>query len=148
MASPTTRKAPTGIDGRIPFKPDGKTTKFAVVSVKGGKLKTDDVRALVAVAKREAATSLGFGMLVTLNAPTIGMKADAASAGATLINGKSYPLVQILTVEDILKRIRPRLPLVDSTVAYRKSPGIQPKQGEFPMVAEPPPSGRRPAKSN
>lgn len=142
--------ADKGIDGRIPFKPDGKTTKFAVVSVKGGKLKADDIRSLVAVAQREAPTSLGFGVLVTLNAPTAGMRADAASAGATTINGKSYPLVQILTVEDMLKRIRPRLPLVDSTVAYKKGPGILPKQGELPMVAEPsaPRVPRSPAKSN
>jgi len=71
--------ADKGIDGRIPFKPDGKTTRFAVVSVKSGKLKADDVRSLMAVAKREEPSSLGFGVLVVLNPPTAGMKADAAS---------------------------------------------------------------------
>jgi site-specific DNA-methyltransferase (adenine-specific) len=55
--------ADRGIDGRIPFRPDGKTTRFAVVSVKSGKLKPDDVRSLISVAKREEASSLGFGVL-------------------------------------------------------------------------------------
>ena len=38
--------ADKGVDGRIRFEPDGKTAKYATVSVKGGKLKADDVRAL------------------------------------------------------------------------------------------------------
>ena len=40
------------IDGRISFKPGGmkQPTKFAIVSVKGGKLKADDVRALASIA--------------------------------------------------------------------------------------------------
>ena len=48
------------IDGRIPFKPGGmkQPTKFAIVSVKGGKLKADDVRALASIAHNEKATSL------------------------------------------------------------------------------------------
>ena len=43
--------ADRGIDGRIPFRPEGKAAKFAVVSVKGGKLKADDIRSLVAVSR-------------------------------------------------------------------------------------------------
>ncbi|HZB88035.1 MAG TPA: DNA methyltransferase [Terracidiphilus sp.] len=112
--------ADKGIDGRIPFRPDGKTTKFAVVSVKSGKLKADDVRALASVAKREEASSLGFGVLVVLNAPTAGMKADAASAGTVEMHGNRYPLVQILTIEAILKGKKPHLPLVDPSVGYGK----------------------------
>ena len=112
--------ADKGIDGRIPFKPDGKTAKFAVVSVKGGKLKADDIRSLVAVAKREESSSLGFGVFVTLNAPTAGMKSDAAAAGVTTVNGKVFPFVQILTVEEILKGARPRLPLIDVSIGYKK----------------------------
>lgn len=75
--------ADKGVDGRIPFRPEGpgKAAKFAVVSVKSGKLKADDVRSLMAVSKREEASSLGFGVLVTLHPPSAGMKADAASAG-------------------------------------------------------------------
>jgi DNA modification methylase len=105
--------ADKGIDGRIPFKPDGKTSKFAVVSVKGGKLKADDIRALIAVAKREQSSSLGFGFLVTLEEPTKGMRADAASAGVATINNEVFQFVQILTIEEVLKGKGPKLPLLD-----------------------------------
>jgi site-specific DNA-methyltransferase (adenine-specific) len=123
--------ADKGVDGRIPFKPDGKTTKFAVVSVKSGKLKADDVRSLMAVAKREEASSLGFGILVVLNSPTAGMKADAASCGTVEMHGHRYPLVQILTVEDILKGKKPHLPLLDPTVAHRKKANMADVQGSL-----------------
>jgi site-specific DNA-methyltransferase (adenine-specific) len=83
-------------------------------------LKADDMRALIAVAQREKATSLGFGIFVTLNEPTPGMRADAASAGTVTINGKSYALIQILTVKEMLKGTRPRLPLVDASAVYKK----------------------------
>ena len=123
--------ADKGIDGRIPFRPDGKTTKFAVVSVKSGKLKADDIRALISVAKREEASSLGFGVLVTLNEPTAGMRADAASARTVELHGNRYPLVQILTVEEILKGMKPHLPLVDPTVGYGKKAGLADIQCSF-----------------
>lgn len=110
--------ADKGIDGRIAFKPDGKKTQFAVVSIKGGKLKADDVRSLAMVAQREKASSLGFGVFVSIQKPTAGMRADAASAGTTTINGKRYPMVQCMTVEEILQGKRPDLPLIDTTVSY------------------------------
>ncbi len=116
--------ADKGIDGRIPFKPDGKVTKFAVVSVKGGKLKADDIRSLMAVAKREETSSLGFGVMIVLNSPTAGMKADAASTGTVEMHGNRYPLIQILTIEDILKGKKPHLPLVAPSVGYRKKSGV------------------------
>lgn len=112
--------ADKGIDGRVRFQADGKTSKFAVVSVKSGKLKADDVRSVMAVAKREEASSLGFGILITLNEPTAGMKADAASAGTVEFHGKRYQLIQILTIEEILKGKRPNLPLVAPTAAQRR----------------------------
>jgi site-specific DNA-methyltransferase (adenine-specific) len=110
--------ADKGIDGRIAFKPDGKKSQFAVVSVKGGTLKADDVRSLAMVAQREKASSLGFGVFVSIQKTTAGMRADAASAGTTTINGKRYPLVQCLTVEEILHGKRPDLPLIDTTISH------------------------------
>ena len=123
--------ADKGIDGRIPFRADGKTTKFAVVSVKSGKLKPDDIRALISVAKGEEASSLGFGVLVALNEPTAGMKADAASAGTVEMHGNRYPLVLILTIEEILKGKKPHLPLVDPSVGYGKKAGLADLQGSL-----------------
>ena len=123
--------ADKGIDGRIPFRPDGRISRFAVVSVKSGKLKPDDVRSLIAVAKREEVSSLGFGVLVTLSEPTPGMKSDAASAGTVEMHGNRYPLVQILTVEEILKGEKPHLPLVDPSVGYGKKAGLADIQGSL-----------------
>lgn len=115
--------ADKGIDGRIPFNPDGvsKKSKFAVVSVKGGKLKADDVRALASVAEREKGTSLGFGIMVTLHKPTAGMKADAAAAGVKEFVGKSFPAIQIITIEELLHGKLPVLPFFDPNAAYKKA---------------------------
>jgi hypothetical protein len=107
-----------GIDGRIAFKPDGKKTQFAVVSVKGGKLKADDVRSLSHVAAREKASSLGFGILISMFEPTKGMKMDAASAGSATFNEKKYPLIQWITVQELLHGKRPNLPLINPGAAY------------------------------
>jgi site-specific DNA-methyltransferase (adenine-specific) len=123
--------ADKGIDGRIRFKPDGKNAKFAVVSVKGGKLKADDVRSLIAVANREELSSLGFGVMIVLNPPTAGMKADAASAGTLDFHGNRYAKVQILTVEEILKGKKPHLPLLDATAAFGKKASPADIQGSL-----------------
>jgi site-specific DNA-methyltransferase (adenine-specific) len=123
--------ADRGVDGRLPFKPDGKTTKFAVLSVKNGKLKADDIRSLMAVAKREQASSQGFGVLIALSEPTPGMKADAASAGTVEMHGLRYPLIQILTVEEILKGRKPHLPLIDPSLARRKKAEVADLQDSF-----------------
>lgn len=127
--------ADKGIDGRLPFKPEGykKQTKFAVVSVKGGKNKPDDVRALAAVAKREATTSMGFGVLVCLQEPSKSMRADAAAAGTCEIGGNRYPLVQILTVQQILHGERPKLPFSDPTAVYKKAQGSTHSQGQLDL---------------
>jgi site-specific DNA-methyltransferase (adenine-specific) len=71
-----------------------------VVSVKGGALKADDVRALNHVREREAAE---IALLISLETPTKGMMADAASAGFyTSAAGKQHPRVQLLTIEGLL----------------------------------------------
>ena len=49
------------------------------------------------------------------------MRVDAASAGTVEMHGNNYPLVQLLTVDDILKGKRARLPLLDPNVAYRRA---------------------------
>jgi adenine specific DNA methylase Mod len=90
-----------GIDG-LKFFYDLRDTspRTIVVSVKGGALKADDVRALNHVREREHAE---IGILVSLNEPTKGMKADAAAAGFfTAESGKKYPRIQLLTVEGLL----------------------------------------------
>jgi hypothetical protein len=69
--------------------------------------------------------------MVVLNEPTAGMKADAASAGTVGMHGNRYPLVQILTVEDILKGKKPHLPLIDPTVGFKKKANLADIQGSL-----------------
>ena len=93
--------ADKGIDGVKYFHDaDAKGARKAIVSVKSGKLKADDVRALNHVREREAAE---FGYLLTLEPPSAGMVTDAASAGFyTSATGKKYPRLQILTIEGLM----------------------------------------------
>ncbi len=95
--------ADTGIDG-LKFFYDLKDNdaRKIVVSVKGGGLKADDVRALNHVREREKAD---IALLISLNEPTTKMRADAASAGIFHggPDGKTqYPRVQLLTIEGLL----------------------------------------------
>ena len=123
------KRADGGIDGKLKFKPDGKIAKHAVVSVKGGVLKADDIRSLIAVADREKASSLGFGVLVCLNSPTAKMRADATAAGVVEVAGAKYQKVQFFTIEELLSGKRPRLPFPEMPDVFKKaekaiSPGL------------------------
>ena len=93
--------ADKGIDGVKYFHDaDGKGARKAIASVKSGKLKADDVRALMAVREREGAE---FGLLISLDAPSAGMVKDAASAGFyTTVQGKKIPRLQLLTIEGLM----------------------------------------------
>jgi site-specific DNA-methyltransferase (adenine-specific) len=105
----------TGIDGYLYFKPDGKTTEKAVVSVKGGQnLNPGMVRDLVGVMDAERAK---IGVFLTLEDPTTGMRTAATKAGfyESPLHGK-FEKVQILTVEDLFDGKRPHLPWIDPSV--------------------------------
>jgi hypothetical protein len=72
--------ADSGIDGHnIYFKPDGKTTEKAIVSVKGGdNVSVPMVRDLGHVIDREKAK---IGVFITFAEPTAPMKKEAVKAG-------------------------------------------------------------------
>jgi DNA modification methylase len=90
-----------GIDGvKYFYDVRDNEARSIIVSVKGGALKADDVRALNHVREREKAD---IGVLISLNEPTKGMKADAATAGFfEADSGKKYPRIQLLTIEGLL----------------------------------------------
>jgi hypothetical protein len=69
-----------GIDGYLHFRDDDKKMQFAVLSVKGGGIKSGDVRDLKGTMDREKAA---MGLFLTLNAPTREMEKEAASAAST-----------------------------------------------------------------
>jgi DNA modification methylase len=94
--------ADKGIDGRLFFH-DGTTsgkTHQLIISVKGGKLKADDIRALEGVRSRENAE---IGVLVSFDEPTKKMRTDAASLGFYESKWGSYPRLQLLTVKELLE---------------------------------------------
>jgi DNA modification methylase len=101
-----------GIDGFIYFKPDGKTTEKAIVSVKGGgNVNVSMIRDLGHVVDREKAK---IGLFITLTDATGPMKTEAVKAGfyESPHHGK-FPKIQILTVEELFRGKKPKIPFVD-----------------------------------
>lgn len=98
--------ADLGIDGVRYFLDEMKgkqpITKTMLVQVKSGKVGSKDIRDFVGTLSREKAE---MGVFVTLQDPTGPMKAEAATAGTytSLQYNKTYPKVQILTIEELLK---------------------------------------------
>jgi len=110
--------ADTGIDGFIYFKPDGKTTEKAIVSVKGGdNVSVAMIRDLAHVVDREKAK---IGVFITLAEPTKPMHTEAVKAGFFETSYGKYPKIQLLTIEQLFAGKRPDIPLVDPT-AFKKS---------------------------
>ena len=93
--------ADTGIDGLKFFRDlDKKEVRKIVISVKGGGIKPDDVRALNSVRDREKAE---IALFLSLETPTPAMTKDAAAAGFyESATGKKFPRVQLLTIAALL----------------------------------------------
>jgi len=111
--------ADAGIDGFMYFKDVEGKTHTVIVSVKGGGYNRENVAALTHVVERENAS---MGLLLTLNEPTSASKSEAASAGRFQLPGleRTYPKVQIFTVEDYFAGRRPDIPDVSATLKKAK----------------------------
>ncbi len=110
-----------GVDGILYFKLGKKQSGKAVISVKGGKtIKPSEIRDLKGTMEREKAA---MGLFLTLAEPSRQMIAEAASAGfvdlTTGLGVKTFPKIQILTIEGLMNGERPSLPVIDSTVYKR-----------------------------
>ena len=111
-----------GIDGIIYFKPDGKRTEKAIVSVKGGdNVGVQMIRDLHSTMERERAP---IGIFITKVLPTGVMEREAAAVGRfhAAATGRSYPRLQILTLADLFAGRRPDIPYVDTSAAFRRAP--------------------------
>ena len=108
-----------GIDGYLYFKPDGKKTEKAIVSVKGGQtLNPAMVKDLIVTVEQEGAK---MGVFLTLELPTKGMIAQAASAGLYKTEYGQFPKIQIVTVEQLFQPGNPlHMPWQDTSV-FKKS---------------------------
>ncbi len=89
-----------GIDGMLNFLTEKNKTEKILVQVKSGHVKSGDIRDLHGVLQREAAA---MGVFISLEEPSREMVTEACSAGFyhSDLWQKDYPLIQILTIEDI-----------------------------------------------
>lgn len=121
-----------GIDGIIYFKPDGKRTEKAIVSVKGGDSKSVAfVEQLAAVIARENAP---IGVLIMAANPTREMEKRAAAVGRFEDEwGRTYPKLQIITLAELFQGRKPDIPFVDpaSMKRAKREDGTAGKQGNL-----------------
>ncbi len=102
-----------GIDGIVYFKPDGKVTERALVSVRGGaNVGVAMVKDLIATVAHEKAK---IGVFITLTSPTKPMTVEAAKAGFyEPPHHAQIPKVQILTVAQLFEEHKPQIPMITS----------------------------------
>lgn len=119
-----------GIDGTIYFKPDGKRTEKAIVSVKSGANKSVDwVEKLAATIERERAP---IGVLITIPLPTREMESRAAAVGRFEDGfGRTFPRLQIITLAELFQGKKPDIPFVDPASVKRAKREETGKQGKL-----------------
>ena len=110
-----------GIDGFVYFTGHDRATERAIVSVKAGRnVGPAMVRDLKGVMEREKAP---MGIFVCAATPTAEMKREAAAADSyDAADGRSYPRVQIFTLEDLFAGRQPRVPLLDRQPSFKRAP--------------------------
>ena len=115
----STGGADSGIDGFMNFRDVNNEPHIIIVSVKGGGYGTGAMRDLKGVVERENAD---MGILLALESPSKQALTEAASAGRFQMPEveRTYPKIQIFTVEDYFKGIRPDLPDISETLKKAK----------------------------
>jgi len=109
-----------GVDGIIYFKPDGKRTEKALISIKGGQnVGVTMIRDLHSAMEREKAP---IGIFVTAAPPTGPMLRETAAVERfTDEFDRGWPRLQILTLAELFQGKRPAIPFVDPLVALRRA---------------------------
>lgn len=100
----------SGIDGVVRFRSSPSEVGRVVVSVKGGQsINPAMVRDLVGTVQNSGGQ---MGVLVLMKDPTPGMKKAAAEAGNFVweYNSAKFPLIQLLTVRELLEGTMPKMP--------------------------------------
>lgn len=138
--------ADKGIDGIItivePAVTGGVQYRKVIVQVKGGHISSPHLRDFRGTIEREKA--LG-GVFVTMEPPTKPMTHEATEAGTFTysMNNQKYPVIQIITVAELLDGKRPNLPNV---IAYAKQAQLAtavPEQGSLLGIGSPSPAKKR-----
>ena len=124
---PGTKGADGGVDGVLKFFPFrmGKKPRpeYAIVQVKGGNVTADSVKALKTTVDRYKATA---GVMVCFNR-YMGTVENQRERAIFNDDVGSYPVIQGLSIEDLLADRRPDLPLY----GYRRQGGRIGAQGEL-----------------
>jgi site-specific DNA-methyltransferase (adenine-specific) len=119
-----------GIDGIIYFKPDGKRTEKALVSVKGGgNVSVNMIRDLHSAMEREKAP---IGVFITAAMPTRPMETEAAAVGVFRDEwDRPYPKLQIITLAELFQGKKPDIPFVDPASVKRAKREDTSQQGSL-----------------
>jgi DNA modification methylase len=104
--------ADDGIDGWLRFR-DGDKVESIVVQVKSGHVSVKDIRELRDVVRRQRAA---MGVFLTLSDPTSEMIKETKVNDPYIMKTLQlkYPMIQISTIEQLLRGIKPELPATSS----------------------------------
>jgi site-specific DNA-methyltransferase (adenine-specific) len=104
--------ADEGIDGWLRFR-DGERVESIVVQVKSGHVSVKDIREQLAVVAKQGAA---MGIFITLSDPTSEMIKEIKSCDPYAMKTLhvKFPKIQILTIEQLLRGIRPEMPITAS----------------------------------
>ncbi len=113
--------ADRGIDGRLYFHDDNtQKSKQILFSVKAGGVTVSQIRDLRGTLERENAE---IGVVLCFEAPPKPMMKEAAEAGFYKSpDGSSYPRMQVLTVEQLLKGQQVQYPLHRRDATFKQAP--------------------------
>jgi len=120
--------ADRGIDGRLYFhdEAEGSKTKQILFSVKSGHISVRDIRDLRGTIEREEAE---IGVLITMEEPTKPMRTEAASSGFYKSPWGNHPVLQILTIEELLAGKSINYPAPQQVnVTFKKAPKAKGKK--------------------
>ena len=119
--------ADEGVDGIIyyqdvdPDNPKKALTRKIVVQVKSGKVSVKDIRELKSVVKNQEAE---IGVFITLSTPTKPMLKEAATAERFQwlhVTRKTYPRIQIRTIQELLEGQGIEYPQTPVDITFRKA---------------------------
>jgi len=128
--------ADRGIDGIrwVRSGPRDTDVEQVLVSVKGGEnVGVSMLRDLRGSVERERAIG---GMFISLTDPTREMTREAAAAGFFESGFGRHPVLQIISIRELLAGIKPDLPPLGRTEGFRRAPrerGPQPIQGDMEL---------------
>jgi len=119
--------ADRGIDGIAYFMATRDDNAKVVLQIKSGHVTRGDIAKLRGDMTREGAT---LAVFITLEEPTAPMKAEAKDAGSYVhaLMGRSYDVIQIVTVQEILDGRRLEIPMTLEVSKRAKTSASKSKQ--------------------